>query len=121
MTMDRISRVLAVALVAAPTIFATSLLSFHQTAPTGGHAAVVLERHGSLAPDVILASASTATSALQQTTRTVPIVFVTVIDPVGAGYVESLARPGATSPDSAYSNTGSAANGWSCSRRSRPG
>jgi putative tryptophan/tyrosine transport system substrate-binding protein len=47
----------------------------------------------SLAPDVILASASTATSALQQTTRAVPIVFVTVIDPVGAGYVESLAQP----------------------------
>jgi putative tryptophan/tyrosine transport system substrate-binding protein len=47
-----------------------------------------------LAPDVILASASTATSALQQATRTVPIVFVNVIDPVGAGYVESLARPG---------------------------
>jgi putative tryptophan/tyrosine transport system substrate-binding protein len=46
----------------------------------------------SLAPDVILASASTATSALQQTTRAVPIVFVTVIDPVGAGYVESLAQ-----------------------------
>jgi putative ABC transport system substrate-binding protein len=33
-------------------------------------------------------------SALQQTTRAVPIVFVTVIDPVGAGFVESLARPG---------------------------
>src|SRR5260370_42619653 len=47
-----------------------------------------------LAPDVILASASTATGALQQMTRTVPIVFVIVIDPVGAGYVESLARPG---------------------------
>jgi putative tryptophan/tyrosine transport system substrate-binding protein len=47
-----------------------------------------------LAPDVILASASAATSALQQTTRTVSIVFVNVIDPVGAGYVESLARPG---------------------------
>jgi putative ABC transport system substrate-binding protein len=47
-----------------------------------------------LAPDVILATASTATSALQQMTRTVPIVFVIVIDPVGAGYVESLARPG---------------------------
>jgi ABC-type uncharacterized transport system substrate-binding protein len=31
---------------------------------------------------------------LQQTTRTLPIVFVTVIDPVGAGFVESLARPG---------------------------
>jgi putative ABC transport system substrate-binding protein len=47
-----------------------------------------------LAPDVILASASVATSTLQQTTRTVPIVFVSVVDPVGAGYVESLARPG---------------------------
>jgi putative ABC transport system substrate-binding protein len=47
-----------------------------------------------LAPDVILAAASAAMGALQQTTRTVPIVFVTVIDPVGAGFVESLARPG---------------------------
>jgi len=47
-----------------------------------------------LAPDVILATASTATGALHQMTRTVPIVFVIVIDPVGAGYVESLARPG---------------------------
>src|SRR6516164_3722182 len=47
-----------------------------------------------LAPDVILASASAATSVLQETTRTVPIVFVSVVDPVGAGYVESLARPG---------------------------
>jgi putative tryptophan/tyrosine transport system substrate-binding protein len=47
-----------------------------------------------LTPDVILASASAATSVLQETTRTVPIVFVSVVDPVGAGYVESLARPG---------------------------
>jgi putative ABC transport system substrate-binding protein len=47
-----------------------------------------------LAPDVILASASAAMGALQQTTRTVPIVFVTIVDPVGAGFVESLARPG---------------------------
>ncbi len=46
-----------------------------------------------LAPDVILASASAALGALQ-TTRTVPIVFVSIIDPVGAGLVESLARPG---------------------------
>jgi putative ABC transport system substrate-binding protein len=45
-----------------------------------------------LAPDVILASAA-AVGALQQTTRTIPIVFVTVIDPVGAGFVESLAHP----------------------------
>jgi ABC-type uncharacterized transport system substrate-binding protein len=47
-----------------------------------------------LAPDVILASASAAMGALQQMTRTLPIVFVTIIDPVGAGFVESLARPG---------------------------
>ena len=33
-------------------------------------------------------------AALQQATRTVPIIFVTIIDPVGAGFVESLARPG---------------------------
>ena len=47
-----------------------------------------------LAPDIILASASTSTMSLQQLTRTVPIVFVNVIDPVAAGFVESLARPG---------------------------
>jgi putative tryptophan/tyrosine transport system substrate-binding protein len=47
-----------------------------------------------LAPDVILASASQSTAALLQTTRTVPIVFVNVVDPVGAGYVARLARPG---------------------------
>src|SRR6266478_10201346 len=47
-----------------------------------------------LAPDVILASASAAMGALQQTTRTVPIVFVLIVDPVGAGFVESLAHPG---------------------------
>src|SRR5262249_24952630 len=47
-----------------------------------------------LAPDVILASGSPAIMSLQQLTRTVPIVFVNVVDPVGAGFVESLARPG---------------------------
>jgi ABC-type uncharacterized transport system substrate-binding protein len=48
-----------------------------------------------LAPDVILAGTGTATVApLLQATRTVPIVFVTVIDPVGAGFVVSLAKPG---------------------------
>ena len=48
-----------------------------------------------LAPDVILAATGTATVApLLQATRTVPIVFAVVIDPVGAGFVASLARPG---------------------------
>src|ERR1700737_1634829 len=44
-----------------------------------------------LAPDVIVAAGSAAMAALQQTTRTVPIIFVTIIDPVAAGFVESLA------------------------------
>jgi putative tryptophan/tyrosine transport system substrate-binding protein len=48
-----------------------------------------------LAPDVILVSSGSALAAVQNTTRTVPIVFVGVTDPVGAGYVASLARPGA--------------------------
>ena len=47
-----------------------------------------------LAPDVILAPAGSIVAALQQASRTVPIVFVTTIDPVGSGLVESLARPG---------------------------
>jgi putative ABC transport system substrate-binding protein len=48
-----------------------------------------------LAPDVLVAATGTATVApLLQATRTLPIVFVTVIDPVGAGFVANLARPG---------------------------
>jgi putative ABC transport system substrate-binding protein len=47
-----------------------------------------------LTPDVILGSSGVNTGALLQTTRTVPIVFVNAIDPVGAGLVASLARPG---------------------------
>jgi putative ABC transport system substrate-binding protein len=47
-----------------------------------------------LAPDVLLAHGATNLAALQQVTRTAPIVFVNTTDPVGGGYVESLARPG---------------------------
>jgi putative ABC transport system substrate-binding protein len=47
-----------------------------------------------LAPDVILANGSVVVAPLLQATRTVPIVFVVVPDPVGAGFVDSLARPG---------------------------
>ena len=47
-----------------------------------------------LAPDVILVTSGSALAALQNATRTVPIVFASVSDPVGAGYVASLARPG---------------------------
>ena len=47
-----------------------------------------------LAPDVILSVATATVGPLRQATRAVPIVFVNVADPVGAGFVDSLARPG---------------------------
>src|SRR6478672_461422 len=47
-----------------------------------------------LAPDVVLAAGSVSVAALQRATRAIPIVFVGVVDPVGAGFVEALARPG---------------------------
>jgi putative tryptophan/tyrosine transport system substrate-binding protein len=60
--------------------------------------AVEIRRHAAelaaLAPDAILAASSETLAALQQATRTVPIVFVIVPDPVSAGYVDSLSRPG---------------------------
>jgi putative tryptophan/tyrosine transport system substrate-binding protein len=59
-------------------------------AGTRKHAAELV----ALAPDVILAPGSNTVGPLQQTSRIVPIVFVHVPDPVGAGFVDSLARPG---------------------------
>jgi putative tryptophan/tyrosine transport system substrate-binding protein len=59
-------------------------------ADTGKYAAELV----ALAPDVILAIGSGTVAALLQATRTVPIVFAIVPDPVGAGYVDSLSRPG---------------------------
>jgi putative ABC transport system substrate-binding protein len=47
-----------------------------------------------LAPDIILASGTLAVTALQHISRTLPIVFAAVADPVGAGIVDSLAPPG---------------------------
>jgi putative ABC transport system substrate-binding protein len=47
-----------------------------------------------LAPEVILASGASSVGPLLQVTRTVPIVFAAVADPIGAGFVDSLARPG---------------------------
>jgi putative ABC transport system substrate-binding protein len=47
-----------------------------------------------LAPDVILATGSSIMEHLHQATRTVPIVFAVVADPVGSGYVDTLAHPG---------------------------
>jgi ABC-type uncharacterized transport system substrate-binding protein len=48
----------------------------------------------SLAPDVILVTGAAAVAPMLKATRTVPVVFTSVVDPVGAGFVDSLARPG---------------------------
>jgi putative tryptophan/tyrosine transport system substrate-binding protein len=54
------------------------------------HAAELL----AMAPDLILANSTPVTAALREQSRAVPIVFTQVVDPVGAGFVDSLARPG---------------------------
>ena len=64
----------------------------------GGGDADAIRKHAAelaaLAPDVIMAIGGTATGRLLQATRTVPIVFAIVPDPVGSGFVASLSRPG---------------------------
>jgi ABC-type uncharacterized transport system substrate-binding protein len=64
---------------------------------SGANPADIRKHAGELAamgPDVIVANGSAATGPLLEETRSVPIVFAIVPDPVGAGYVDSLARPG---------------------------
>jgi putative tryptophan/tyrosine transport system substrate-binding protein len=65
---------------------------------TPGNAADAARKYATeliaLKPDVLLASGTIGMAALQQVTRGVPIVFTSVTDPVGAGLVDSLARPG---------------------------
>src|SRR5215471_1183888 len=63
----------------------------------GGGDADRIRKHAvelvALAPEVVLAAGGTVVGALQQASRTVPIVFVNVTDPVGCGYIASLAQP----------------------------
>ncbi len=58
-----------------------------------------------LMPDVILSNGTSTLGPLLQVTRTIPIVFVQVTDPVGSGYVESLAKPGGNATASRQANT----------------
>jgi putative tryptophan/tyrosine transport system substrate-binding protein len=71
-----------------------------------------------LAPDVLVASTSLSVAALQRVTRSVPIIFANIIDPVGAGFIRSMARPGATQPDLFRSSTALAGNGLNSLRSS---
>ena len=66
-----------------------------------------------LSPDVVLATAGSIVGAFQQASRTVPIVFVTTVDPVGGGWVESLARPGTNATGfAAYERLSAATKAW---------
>ena len=91
----------------------------------GGSSAENIRRHAvelvALTPDVILATGSVTVGPLLQTTRSVPIVFAYVPDPVGAGFVDSLARPGRNATGFTPFEYSRAGNGCNCSRRSRHG
>jgi putative tryptophan/tyrosine transport system substrate-binding protein len=69
-------------------------IDYRWAAGDTGRFQIYAEELLALAPDVILASASPSVQALQRATRTVPIVFAQVSDPVASGFVQSLARPG---------------------------
>jgi putative ABC transport system substrate-binding protein len=73
----------------------------------------------SLAPDVILASGGTVVGVLLQATRTVPIVFTQTSDPVGAGYVASLAQPGGNATGFTISEYGVSGKWLELLKRSR--
>ena len=68
----------------------------------------------SLAPDVILAVASPAVATVQRATRTIPIVFVAVSEPIAQGFVASLAHPGGNITGFTYLEPTFGASGWSC-------
>jgi len=75
----------------------------------------------SLAPDAVLAEGTASVSALQKVTRSVAIVFVDVVDPVGGSLLRVWRGPAATPPGFYHPNLVSAESGWSCSRTSRQG
>jgi hypothetical protein len=72
-----------------------------------------------LQPDVILSVSTPVTAAFQRETRTIPIVFAGVADPVGDGFVASLPRPGGNITGFVSRKRQWGVSGWSCSRKSR--
>ena len=66
----------------------------YRFAPAGAQARLLARELVALKPDVILTQSTPATAAMQQETRTIPIVFAGVADPIVSGFVASLSRPG---------------------------
>jgi putative ABC transport system substrate-binding protein len=71
-----------------------NIVIHYRFAPPGTQTEVLAKELVALQPDVLLSQASPATRALQEATRTIPIVFVGVADPIGSSFVASLANPG---------------------------
>jgi putative ABC transport system substrate-binding protein len=71
-----------------------------------------------LAPDVIFAASGTTVPAVLEATRTIPIVFAQTADPVGQGFVASLARPGGNATGFMNYEFSLGGNGLNCSKRS---
>ena len=63
-------------------------------APASARAQVLAKELVALQPDVILSHSTPVTAALQRESRTIPIVFAAVVDPIGSGFIASLPRPG---------------------------
>jgi ABC transporter substrate binding protein len=63
-------------------------------APAGDQGSVLAKELVALQPDVILAHTTPITAALQRESRTIPIVFAVVADPIGSGFIASLPQPG---------------------------
>jgi putative tryptophan/tyrosine transport system substrate-binding protein len=66
----------------------------YRYAPAGANAQTLAKKLVASQPDVILGQTVTIAAALQRETHTIPIVFVSLADPIGSGFVSSLARPG---------------------------
>jgi putative ABC transport system substrate-binding protein len=66
----------------------------YRFAPAGAQARALARELVALQPDLILTQSTPATAAMQQETRTIPIVFAGVADPIGSGFVAGLSRPG---------------------------
>ena len=66
----------------------------YRYAPAGAQVQALAKELVALQPDVIFAQSRPVTASLQKETHTIPIVFTYVIDPIGAGFIASLARPG---------------------------
>ena len=67
-------------------------------------------------PDAILANGSPAVAALRQETRSIPIIFAAVVDPLGQGFVSNLARPGSNITGLPTWSSRYLGKCWSCSR-----